>query len=174
MALVPGGTRLGLRYPRERRDRYRRTLAHAYLADGRSLEALLLERGLAFTLVVPPNVWGYTCYARIEAAARAARRGVWGLAHFGPLPAGEVDASVGGFRLVRGRVRRIGRSRRNLWLNLEGRVALRLPLADLGYFTGLDPASLLGRRVEARGWVRQRRGEARITVRHPAALRVLE
>ena len=61
----------------EERDRYGRALAYVWLDDGRMLNGLLVERGYALALTIPPNV----DYAeRFVAAARRARRrelGLW-------------------------------------------------------------------------------------------------
>ena len=61
----------------EARDRYGRALVYVWLADGRMLNGLLVERGYALPLTIPPNV----DYAeRFVAAARRARRrglGLW-------------------------------------------------------------------------------------------------
>lgn len=168
------GRRLNLRFDIERRDRYGRLLAHVFLADGTNVQASLLSRGLATTLVVPPNEWSHACYARIEAQARAARRGIWSLARYQALPAERLDRQTRGFRIVTGVVRRIGESRNNLWIDLAPAFALRVPRDDVDNFRGLDLHRLHGRRVEARGWIYERRQQLRMTVRHPAALRLLE
>ena len=173
-ALAPPGTELGLRRDREGEDRYGRMLAHVFLADGTNVQASLLAAGLATTLVVPPNEWLVECYARAEARARAARIGIWSLPAYQAVAAAELDPATRGFRIVTGRVQRVGESRGNVWLNLAPDVALRIPREDLIWFAGRDPRTLAGRRLEARGWVERRRGELRITVRHPAALSVLD
>ena len=100
--------------------------------------------------------------------------GIWGLEAYQPIPAENLADSVRGFRLVTGRVQRLGESRANLWLNLSPHVAVRIPKRDLAYFGDLDPRGLVGKRLEVRGWVQKRRGELRITVRHRAALTVLD
>ncbi len=172
--LLPPGTPIDLRHDRERKDRYGRTLAHLFLADGTNVQASLLEQGLATTLVVPPNEWGDECYAALERAARGQGRGVWSLARYQPLEtlSGVPDASE--FKLVIGTVERVGQSRDAVWLNLSAGVALRIPRADLTYFGDYPPDSLLGRRLIARGWLYERRGQLRMTVRHPAALELLD
>jgi len=172
--LAPPGTRIGLRYAPQRRDHYGRTLAHLFLRDGTNLQARLLSAGLATTLTMPPNLWSVDCYAATENRARRARRGLWALAHYQPVAARSLAASARGYRIVRGRVQRIGRSRRNLWLNLARHMALRIPRTDLAYFRGLSLRRLRGRKVEARGFVQRRHGESRITLRHPVQLTVLD
>ena len=100
--------------------------------------------------------------------------GLWSLPRYQPIPAEQLPDSARGFRLVTGRVQRIGESRGNVWLNLSARVAVRIPRDDLVYFGDLDPRQLAGRRLEVRGWIYARRGELRVTVRHPAALKIID
>ena len=172
--LAGPGTRLRLRLDRERFDRYGRLLAHVFTADGGNVQARLLDGGYATTLVVPPNEWSLDCYGAAQARARKNRTGIWDLPRYQPIPAEKLADSARGFHLVTGRVQRIGESRANLWLNLSPRMAVRIPIDDLAYFGDLDPRSLAGQRLEVRGWVQKRRGELRITVRHRAALTVLD
>jgi endonuclease YncB( thermonuclease family) len=172
--LAGPGAPLRLRLDSERFDRYGRLLAHVFGDDGSNLQARLLDAGYAATLVVPPNEWSLECYAAAQARARESRVGIWGLPDYQPIPAEKLPGSTRGFRLVTGRVQRIGESRANLWLNLSRHMAVRIPKSDLVYFGDFDPRSLAGRRLEVRGWVSKRRGELRITVRHPAALTVLD
>jgi micrococcal nuclease len=74
--LLPVGSEVRYRLGVEERDRYGRALAYVWLDDGRFLNRLLLARGLAQPLTVPPN----TEYAdRFAAVARQARRGGRGL-----------------------------------------------------------------------------------------------
>ena len=173
-ALTPPGTALRLRLGQQTHDRYRRLLAHVFLADGTNLQAEMLARGLALTLAIPPNLWAGECYDRQEARARATHRGLWSDPWFAPVAAARLDPATRGFRLLRGTVSRIGRSRANLWLQLAPNVAARIPRADLHWFGDFDPATLAGRRVEVRGWIQRRRGESRVTLRHPRALRLLD
>jgi endonuclease YncB( thermonuclease family) len=168
------GMSLRLRLDTERFDRYGRLLAHVFAADGSNLQARLLDAGYATTLVVPPNEWSVDCYTAVEARAREERVGIWGLEEYQPIPAETLPDSARGFRLVKGRVQRVGESRANLWLNLSRHMAVRIPKDDLPYFGDFDPRRLAGRSLEVRGWIHERRGELRITVRHPAALTVLD
>jgi endonuclease YncB( thermonuclease family) len=172
--LAPPGTDIRLRYDTQRHDRYGRVLAHVFLKDGSNVQESLLDAGLATALVVPPNAWRHPCYAEIEARARGARRGIWALERYRQTAAENLGADSRGFRIVAGRVQRVGEGRKNIWLNLAPKVAVRIPKPDLVYFDGYRPEALIGRRVEARGWIQRRKGELRITVRHPAALLVLD
>jgi len=167
-----GSATVHLRYGPTRHDHYGRTLAHVYLADGTSVTAALLARGLGTALVIPPNTWHYRCYAAMEAGARRARRGIWSLAKYRPVASTRIAAHARGFHIVTGRVRHVGRSRHSLWLDLKGRVSLFIPLDHLRFFPDLDPQQLVGRRVEARGWLHYHRGRLNMRVLHRAALDV--
>lgn len=167
------GNRINLRYDAERRDRHGRVLAHAFLEDGRSLAAFLLEHGLGFTIVVPPNLWNLACHEGAEQIARRQHRGVWGQRHFEPVDVQQLTPSNTGFARIQGRVRRVGTSRNSVWLNLSDRVALRIDRADLRYFHGQPPARLQNKRITARGWLVAQGKRLVMRVRHPAALEAI-
>lgn len=161
---------LHLRYDAESHDRYQRLLAHIYLHNGASVAAALLEQGLATALVIPPNVWNLDCYQAAERRAQAVRRGIWSLPGYQPVEAAALPAKASGFRLVQGQVVRIGKSRKSIWLNLTGDVALRIDRKDLPYFKGLDLEHLENHRVRARGWLHPQKRGLMMRIRHPAAL----
>ncbi len=173
-SLAAPGARVRLRFDAERYDRYGRLLAHVFLPSGLNVQAQVLTAGLATTLVVPPNEWNYSCYAALERAAREAGLGIWRLDRFQTVAANRLKATARGFHIVGGKVERVGEGRKNLWLNLAPKVAVRVPKEDLIHFKQFALRALAGRRVEVRGYVERRRGELRITVRHPAALRLLD
>lgn len=173
-AMLHGAGRVGLLYDRERKDRHGRLLAHLFLADGTNVQRRLLLSGLATALVVPPNGWGTSCYGAVEDAARSQRRGIWSLARYQPIDAAALTGRERGFRIVTGRVERVGESRNNIWLNLSRGMALRIEKGDLVYFKGISPRMLKGRQVEVRGWLQRRKGQMRMRIRHPAALSLLE
>jgi micrococcal nuclease len=75
--LLPLGARVEYTLGVERRDRYGRALAYVYTADGRFLNLLLVQRGYAQPLTIPPND---RFSDRFVAAARRARSrhvGLW-------------------------------------------------------------------------------------------------
>ncbi|ARS47389.1 thermonuclease family protein [Ectopseudomonas hydrolytica] len=178
-ALVDAGDgRVGLRYGKQRKDRYGRTLAHLYDRQGRNLEAQLLGEGLGFMVAVAPNAELASCHAAAERQARNARLGLWRQDQV--KLAGQLRG--GGFALLGGRVREVQRNRGGLWLELDGGRVLRVAPELLDQFDARALQRLEGRRVEARGWVidRQSRGglkngQARwmLPLTHSAMLEVL-
>ena len=75
--LLPIGSAVSFRLGVDERDRYGRALAYVYLRDGRMLNMILVRRGYAQPLTIPPND---QLAPRFVAAARQARRrgvGLW-------------------------------------------------------------------------------------------------
>ena len=71
------GERVGLEFDAERTDPYGRTLAYAYLDDGRMLNVLLVRRGYATVTIYEPNDLHEDRLREAEASARAADAGLW-------------------------------------------------------------------------------------------------
>ncbi len=162
------GMRLDLRYDVDREDRYGRTLAHAYLPDGRSVSAILIGEGLAAALTVPPNVTSWACYMATERQARGSGRGLWAVPRYRVRASDSLDPSRHGFILVQGRVIDLQPRRSGTRLVLEGGLVAWINRADSHYFPALE--RVVGLRVEVRGWLKRRGTELQIRVRHPSAL----
>jgi micrococcal nuclease len=76
--LLPLGVPVRYSLDLEERDRYGRALAYVYTGDGRFVNLLLVKRGYAQPLTIPPND---RFAGRFVAAARRARArgiGLWG------------------------------------------------------------------------------------------------
>ena len=75
--LLPLGSEVRYRLGSEERDRYGRALAYVWLDDGRFLNRLLLARGYAQTLTIPPNVEYADDFAAAARRARGRGLGLW-------------------------------------------------------------------------------------------------
>ncbi|MGE8149072.1 thermonuclease family protein [Pseudomonas frederiksbergensis] len=148
--------RLGLLPGKEAKDRYGRTLAHVYSANGTNLEAQMLAEGLGFQVAVAPNVDLVSCQQAAERTARQAGLGLWRQSPV--LKAEQIKAS--GFALLSGRVSKVQRNRGGVWIELQDSVVLRVAPNLLGQFDVPALERLKGKQIEARGWVldRSRRG----------------
>jgi micrococcal nuclease len=74
---LPLGSAVRYRLGVDERDRYGRALAYVWLSDGRFLNRLLVARGYAQALTVPPNVEYEDLFVRAARGAREAGRGLW-------------------------------------------------------------------------------------------------
>lgn len=148
-------------------DRYGRKLAHVWLNQQLSLSEALLDQGLASLLIIPPNLLNLDCYHAAEQRARQARRGIWQLAGFTPIAAKNVAPQARGYRIISGKVVRVGQSKKSIWLNLDGPVAVRIAKADLHYFNERQLLNSRDRLITVRGWSRPYQNKAVIRLRHP-------
>ena len=141
-------------------DRHGRLVVQAASSDGRSLQAALLEAGLALVQPLPgadPAVLEANLGA--EAAGERAGRGVWrepAQIVVGSEP-GDAQTRLGQFSLIEGRVLQASAQQRYFYLNFGSdwrtdttaridREALRAMQR-----AGFEPAELEGRRVRLRG-----------------------
>ena len=75
--LLPLVTRVRYRVGVEERDRYGRLLAYVWLPDGRMLNRVMIDRGYAQPLTIPPNVEFAEVFRAGARAARQAGLGLW-------------------------------------------------------------------------------------------------
>lgn len=71
------GLEVRYRVGAEPRDRYGRLLAYVWLPDGRFFNRMLVARGYATTLTIPPNDRYASRFAAAERRARESRAGIW-------------------------------------------------------------------------------------------------
>jgi len=165
-----GGDAVVLRRAPEASDRYGRTLAYAYaVRDGEEIFAQgeMLAAGYAR---VGDRAGPRACAAELlarEAAARAARLGLWAEPYYEVLNAetpADVLARQGRFALVEGKVVSVRESGSTIYVNFgrhwsEGFTVTILKRNERNFTTaGLDVKGLEGRRVRVRGWVEERGG----------------
>ena len=178
-ALVAGSDgRVGLLVGQQPQDRYGRTLAHVFGADGSNLEARLLADGLGYQVAIAPNVALLDCQQAAERSARVAGLGLW---RQSPVLAPQ-QITRSGFALVGGKVTQVQRNRGGLWIDLQGGLVLHIAPNQLAGFDQKSLVNLQGAQVEARGWVldRSRRGglktgQARwmLSLTHPGMLKIV-
>lgn len=174
------GRTVTLSYGELTADRYGRAVAHVFVAgENVSLQAILLDRGLA---MVASSAADRTCIADLlthEAAARDAGAGLW--AGTPVLSAGspELRTIDGAFVLVDGIVRSVGRRDRTLYLNFGGdwstdfTVSMTNANAEIIEAEGGPLDALVGRVVLVRGWLTQRDGPW-IAVDHAEQIEILD
>ncbi len=155
-----------LHVDRERLDHYGRLLAHVS-SGGRNLERELLSRGLAYQVVIPPNVALADCLRAAERTARTARIGLWSPSAAGPTASTAIVH--GGFQRVRGQVERVlfGDT---WWIEFAGGFRAVIYPEHQPYWERSMLAAWRGQSVELRGWVyRSRRGDWRMRLPTPDA-----
>lgn len=76
--LLPLGAPVRYALDLEERDRYGRALAYVYTGDGRFLNLLLVKRGYAQPLTIPPNDRFADRFVAAARRARSRQIGLWG------------------------------------------------------------------------------------------------
>jgi endonuclease YncB( thermonuclease family) len=163
---------IGLVYDEERTDKYKRTLAHLFLKDGINIQALLLKRGLATPLIIPPNLNYLDCYGKSSEFAQSQEIGLWALKQYQPVSVESLSINDLGYRIITGNVMRTGESRSATWINLARNLALRITREDLPHFPDNMFKDLTGKNITARGWLYFANGQFRMQIRHPANIKI--
>ncbi len=163
--LLDENKRVGLTYDRDKKDRYGRTLAYVNVSDGRSVEEILLAKGLARALVIPPNDARIQCYHFIEQRAQKQHLGIWQLPENQWLDAALLDSSSKGYFYIQGVINHYGESHKSIYLTLTAKLSIRIAKKDRKYFPQLNLKTLVGQRVYVRGWVNIYNGQQSIHIR---------
>ncbi len=134
---------------REQSDSYGRKLGHVFV-DGQNLAAILLNKGLAWHVVVPPNIGLASCFAAAENSARRQGKGLW--RNSLPQFVATKNIKQGGYQRVRGTVRKVSFAKA-WWINFDdGFVAVIYP-ENQPYFDQSIVSGWRGKKLEIEGWV---------------------
>jgi endonuclease YncB( thermonuclease family) len=175
--------RIGLVFGKERFDRYKRTLAHLFTPDGRNLQALLLQQGMAMAITHPPNTRYSECYASQERMARCQHKGLWADPAQVVIKAADLGPEKSGFQLVTGNIEHFSQTDKGIRL-IMSELMIAIRSQDLAAFDVAELASLPGKTVTVRGWLhpdnsassgKSRHGRSvryYLRLRHPSALEI--
>lgn len=163
-------------FGKDKHDRYKRLLAHIFTLDNKNITAILIKKGLGFTIAISPNIQLIDCYQDAEREAKKLKRGIWNHTYSQAIDVTSLKKNTRGFHRVSGTIQRVGESRSSFWLNLNSKskvkFALRILKKDMPYFTKYHPRDLLNHQITARGWIYKVKGEQRMTIHHPASLQI--
>lgn len=155
---------------KESSDRYGRLIAHVYSNDGKNIQEQILRSGWALGYARPPNMEHLECYREAETEAQKKQLGLWRIP---AKPVASLDLGVQGFTRVAGKVLRINRSRKSIWIAMGERFSIRVAQEDLHHFNAVAFEQLVGHTLEARGYLNTYHGQIQMRIRHPADWRVV-
>jgi len=162
--------KIGIKYGRESKDRYKRTLAHVFLLDGTNLQYEILKAGLAFNISIPPNLGQQRCYRDAEGQAQTKQIRVWKSPYFKPVNALKVNKHQVGFKRISGKVSRVLETKKTIWIKFSEKMAIRISKKDLHYFKNFQPQNLVGKQIKAKGWISLYKRRFSMRVKHPDAI----
>ena len=149
------------------RDRYGRTLAYLFRADGASVQEALLRRGLASAVVILPNDRYLDRFIQAEQAAHRAKRGIWALTYYAPTPAGEIR---GGYQFVRARLSRIELGKKWFAFAVEKDLVILVRRSAWKAGFSYPPGALDQASIAVRGWFSKKKTRATLVINHPFML----
>ncbi len=160
------------------KDRYGRLLAHLHRPDGTWVQGEMLKKGMARVYSFPDNRALVGPMLALEAEARAARRGIWGLRFYAVRTPQELSSWIGTFQLVEGKVLKAARVKGRVYLNFgddwktDFTITIGAPVRRMFRKAGTDPLSLEGKRIRVRGWLKRYNGPM-IKATHPEQIEIL-
>ncbi|RDH82513.1 MAG: hypothetical protein DIZ80_09510 [endosymbiont of Galathealinum brachiosum] len=173
--------RVSLAYGPQRFDRYKRTLAHVFLPDGKNMQAWLIAHGHAIAFTTPPNDRMSDCYKKQEKQAIDLGLGIWELPQYQLKQASQLNKSSRGFHRLQAKVTRVWQSNHSITLFLDDRVEVKIYKNDLMNFNAHMLNNLEFKKVLIRGWLHVKKSDTQhknkisfiMTLRHPDAIKVV-
>jgi len=172
-----GKDSLTLHFGGAREDRHGRILAHLTRPDGLWIQGAMLEAGFARVYTFDDNRSLIAEMLTLEAGARAAKRGIWALAHYRIRTPEDLAGTTDSFQIVEGRALAVGLSRDRAFVNFgpdyKTDFTIAIAKRDFKNFgRGFDPKRYAGQLLRVRGWVESINGPS-IDVTHPEQIEVL-
>ncbi|MDQ6967622.1 MAG: thermonuclease family protein [Mariprofundaceae bacterium] len=146
------GKQVRLRFDKERKDRYKRTLAQVWMRDGLWVNGWLVQKGYAHVYTFEPNVRWTKKLLKEERIARSQKLGIWNTPRFKLLKAREISGkNIGQFRVVQGEISQITGNKG--WRFRLGKLNISIPKAYKKTFKRA-PNLKKGQKVIVRGRIR--------------------
>ena len=166
-----------LEFDKEKYDRYKRLLAHVYLANGINISEWLLQQGFAKTLIIPPNVKHVTCYKNAERKAQQQKLRLWKLKDNRVKVVQDLRARSKGYVRLKGKISRIKKHKKSVVLELESNIKrpiqLKIRKKNLRYFKAIEPDKLVAKEVVVSGVLKNKKGKRTITLNHSSQLELV-
>ena len=166
-----------LEFDKEKYDRYKRLLAHVYLANGINISEWLLQQGFAKTLIIPPNVKHVTCYKNAERKAQQQKLRLWKLKGNRVKVVQDLKARSKGYVRLKGKISRIKKHKKSFVLEIESNgkkpIQLKIRKKNLRYFKMIEPDKLVAKEVIVSGILKYKKGKRTITLNHSSQLELV-
>ena len=162
--------KVGLSYGLQRYDKYKRTLAHLYLADGTNVQAQLIKQGYATAFTTPPNDRLSDCYKKLEASIISQQKGIWSRSEYAVKQAQQLNKMDQGFRRIQGVVKSVQSTKKAFWIHLPNNLRIRIAQQDLYNFNLYSLQQLSNKNIRVRGWLHADNKTYFMMLRHPSAL----
>ncbi|KAG1707655.1 Beta-barrel assembly-enhancing protease [Nymphon striatum] len=143
--------RVLLKYGKERKDRYKRILAHVFLPNKTNISVWLLENGFAKTLPIPPNLGLADCYKQAERVAQRQGLKIWRFKSNIIQPISELSKRHKGYVRLKGKVRSVKSGKVTVIKFADSDIQVKITSSNLPYFEKISLDQLEGRQELSMG-----------------------
>lgn len=157
-----------LEYGQQKRDKYKRLLAHLFLPNGEHLNQSMLAQGLATLTIIPPNLRYANKLILAENTALKLSLGVWSMPEYKAITAQSLPKKYSSWQRILATAKAIKTTKKYAYLILSKNADVRIPKNNLDLFP--DLAEYLGKPLEIRSWVSRNKQHYSILVRHPSVI----
>jgi len=172
------GKTVGLAFDDRTTDRHGALIAHVF-ADETWVQQSLVTAGLARVRTFADTAQCAAPLLAEEATSREAKRGLWAIPHYRVRKIGELDADIGTFQIVEGKVASVATSRGRVFVNFGADYRTDFTIAisarDARHLTkgGIDPSTWAGKKIRVRGWVSRLNGPE-VELTHAAQIQIID
>ncbi|MDO7667735.1 MAG: thermonuclease family protein, partial [Pseudomonadota bacterium] len=155
----------------QKREKYKRLLAHLFLPNGEHLNKEIVKAGLATLCIIPPNLSYVKELKKAESQAQQQGLGIWSMSAYRPITVNHLPEKVSGWQRFLATPKELTSTRKYVRLILNNHVDMRIAKEHLALFPDLK--MYIGKRLEIRGWAAKNKDHYSILVRHPSAIILL-
>ncbi len=163
------GVKVYLEYDLQKIDHYNRSLAHVRTKNTEHINLILVEKGLAFVNLIPPNLRHADALISAQKKAEKDKLGIWAYPDYAPFPINQIaDRKTRSWQRFYGKPISIKRSKKYSRLFFNNNIDIRFENKHLNLFPPLE--TYLNKTIEVRGWVSRRSDHYSILIQHPSAI----
>ena len=163
------GVKVYLEHDQLKTDHYNRSLAHVRTKNGEHINLILVEKGLAFVNLIPPNLRHADTLISAQKRAEKEKLGIWAYPAYAPFPITQIaNKKTRSWQRFYGKPISIKRSKKYSRLFFSSNIDVRFENKYLTLFPSLE--TYLNKTIEVRGWVSRRNDHYSISIQHPSAI----
>jgi len=166
------GSKVRLEFSEQKRDRYKRYLAHLFTKEGVHINLELVKRGFASVNIFPPNLAYVDDLLAASNSAEIKQIGIWQYSSYKVKQISELNQNnKQGWQRIEGKIIGIKRTKKNVYLKMSDNFKLKIKKEFLPHFLHID--ALKGKKFEVRGWISKHKQQYLMQVMHPSALKII-
>jgi micrococcal nuclease len=153
----------------EKKDKYKRLLAHIFTEDNLHINLELIKRGFGTVSIYPPNLKYTDILIKAQQHAEQDKLGIWQRTEYARKPANQLNRSnYKGWQRIVGEVKNIHHTKKNSYLKFSESFSLKVSKKYIALFPDLK--NFKNKKIEVRGWITKQKNKFTLFVRHPSQI----